>query len=166
VLLGRRARVARGVLRALLAAQRLRERGLREDVEARPCSSLSVWLRVSPHPLYRSLGNFFTIREALARYAPSALRLLLLSTHYRSAINYSTRALDEASDRMFYTYQALADADEALAGAPADDAAVAKGVAADALAAASALRALVPSALADDVNTPQARSLRPPLDRC
>lgn len=84
---------------------------------------------------------------------------MLLGTHYRAAINYTARALDEASDRMFYIYQTLADADAAVRGA-APGGALPKTLppqVADALAAAEALPGAVDAALADDVNTPQAR---------
>lgn len=117
----------------------------------------------------RSLGNFFTIRDVLARYAPTSLRLMLQGTHYRAAINYTQRALEEASDRAYYVYQTLADIDEAVAATPAGGDAPAAapaakpgkkapppGPAEEAASAAAALPAAVASALADDLNTPQA----------
>ena len=118
----------------------------------------------------RSLGNFFTIRDVLARYAPTALRLMLLGTQYRAAINYTQRALEEASDRAYYIYQTMADIDAAVATAPAGDASAADaapaakagkkppppGPAEEAASAAAALPAAVTAALADDLNTPQA----------
>jgi len=119
--------------------------------------------------LCRSLGNFFTIRDVLARYAPTSLRLMLQGTHYRAAINYTQRALEEASDRAYYIYQTLADIDAAVSAAPADDASAAAsapakpgkkapplGPAEEAASAAAALPAAVTAALADDLNTPQA----------
>jgi len=109
------------------------------------------------HHRRRSLGNFFTIRDVLARYSPAALRLLLLGTHYRAAINYSSTALDAASDRAYYIYATLAEADAAAAAAAAPAAPAApSGVAAEALSAAAALAPALAAALADDVNTPQA----------
>jgi cysteinyl-tRNA synthetase len=99
---------------------------------------------------------------------------MLLCTHYRAPINYTQRALEEASDRAYYIYQTLADADAAVAaaggegeaGAPAAPAAPAKagkkapppGPAEEAAAAAAALPAAVSAALSDDLNTPQARA--------
>lgn len=38
-------------------------------------------------------------------YHPLALRLFLLSTHYRSPVNYSKRQLELSSDRLFYFLQ-------------------------------------------------------------
>ncbi len=43
----------------------------------------------------KSLGNFFTIREVLARYHPAALRWFLVNAQYQSALSYSAAGLDE-----------------------------------------------------------------------
>lgn len=43
----------------------------------------------------KSLGNFFTIRDVLGRYHALALRWFLVATHYRGAVNYSPRGLEE-----------------------------------------------------------------------
>ena len=40
-------------------------------------------------------GSFFTIRDVVALYPALALRLFLLSTQYRQAVNYTQRALEE-----------------------------------------------------------------------
>ena len=37
----------------------------------------------------KSLGNFSTIREVLARYDAEVVRFFILRAHYRSALNYS-----------------------------------------------------------------------------
>ncbi|KAI8107985.1 hypothetical protein M9434_006017 [Picochlorum sp. BPE23] len=72
------------------------------------------FVNVDSEKMSKSLGNFFTIRSVLESYHPLALRWFLVGTQYRQAINYSHRALDEASDRLFYLYQTLFDATEAL----------------------------------------------------
>jgi cysteinyl-tRNA synthetase len=124
------------------------------------------FVNVDSEKMSKSLGNFFTIRDVVARYAPTALRFMLLGTHYRAAINYTQRALEEASDRMFYIYQTLADADAAVAAdpsagaAPPSDAKPKKapppGPAELAMALATDLPSAVATALDDDLNTPQA----------
>ena len=43
----------------------------------------------------KSLGNFFTIRDVIAKYHPQVLRWFLLNTQYQQAINYNLAALDE-----------------------------------------------------------------------
>ena len=44
----------------------------------------------------KSLNNFFTIRDVLEKYHPEVVRYLLVSSHYRSAINYSEDNLKDA----------------------------------------------------------------------
>lgn len=43
----------------------------------------------------KSLGNFFTIRDVLARYHASALRWFLVGAQYRAPVNFTQRALEE-----------------------------------------------------------------------
>eukprot|EP00891_Asterochloris_glomerata_P001720 jgi/Astpho2/1720/fgenesh1_pm.00032_%23_20_t len=72
------------------------------------------FVNVDSEKMSKSLGNFFTIRTVVERYHPLALRLFLVSTQYRQAINFTQRALEEASDRLFYFYQTLLDCHSAL----------------------------------------------------
>ena len=44
----------------------------------------------------KSLGNFVTIKDALRRYRAEAIRFFILSSHYRSPVDYSSEALDAA----------------------------------------------------------------------
>jgi cysteinyl-tRNA synthetase len=55
----------------------------------------------------KSLGNFFTIREVLEKYEPEVVRYLLVSSHYRSPINYSEDSLKEAKGALERFYTAL-----------------------------------------------------------
>jgi cysteinyl-tRNA synthetase len=55
------------------------------------------------------LGNFFTVREILARYAPEVVRYFVLSSHYRSPLNYSDVHLDQARAALEGFYTALRD---------------------------------------------------------
>jgi cysteinyl-tRNA synthetase len=50
---------------------------------------------VDSEKMSKSLGNFFTIREVLARYHPAALRWFLVNAQYQSALSYSAAGLDE-----------------------------------------------------------------------
>ena len=67
------------------------------------------FVNVDSEKMSKSLGNFFTIRDVLALYHPMALRWFLISSQYRAPINYTQRVLDEASDRVYYVYQTLAE---------------------------------------------------------
>ncbi|MGA1820461.1 MAG: cysteine--tRNA ligase [Thermoplasmatota archaeon] len=55
------------------------------------------FLEINKEKMSKSLGNFFTIKEVLEKYDPMALRFFLVYTHYRSPIDFSDAALDEAS---------------------------------------------------------------------
>ncbi|MFA5855198.1 MAG: cysteine--tRNA ligase [Candidatus Gracilibacteria bacterium] len=54
------------------------------------------YITVNKEKMSKSLGNFFTLREIFEKYNPRVVRFFLLSTHYRSPIEYSTDALDQA----------------------------------------------------------------------
>jgi cysteinyl-tRNA synthetase len=53
------------------------------------------FVTVNGEKMAKSLGNFVTIREALRRFSPEALKLLLLSTNYRSPLDYTEAAVAE-----------------------------------------------------------------------
>ena len=55
----------------------------------------------------KSLNNFFTIRDVLEKYSPEVVRYLLVSSHYRSAINYSEDSLKESKSALERFYHAL-----------------------------------------------------------
>ncbi len=44
----------------------------------------------------KSLGNLVTIKEALSKYSADAIRIFILSSHYRSPLTYSEEALEAA----------------------------------------------------------------------
>ncbi|TCK04646.1 cysteine--tRNA ligase [Phorcysia thermohydrogeniphila] len=54
------------------------------------------FVMVNKEKMSKSLGNFFTVKEILEKFSPDVLRLFLLSTHYRSPIDFSTERLEEA----------------------------------------------------------------------
>ncbi len=53
-------------------------------------------LTVGGEKMSKSLGNFVTLRDALKRHGKNALRLLYLSTHYRSPLDYSEERAEGA----------------------------------------------------------------------
>src|SRR5512133_1789624 len=77
------------------------------------------FVEIDSEKMSKSLGNFFTIREVLAKYDPEVMRLFLLGTHYRNPINYSDAILSEAERRLRYLYRTLQKTDQLAAGAPA-----------------------------------------------
>ena len=55
-------------------------------------------LMVDGQKMSKSKGNFYTLRDLLARgHDPRAIRLLLLSTHYRTPLNFTLEALAQAT---------------------------------------------------------------------
>lgn len=64
-------------------------------------------VRVNKEKMSKSLGNFFTIREILEKYPAEVVRYFLVSSHYRSQVDYSEDNLAEASNTLTRLYQAL-----------------------------------------------------------
>ncbi len=78
------------------------------------CSFVNYWLhngfvRVDNEKMSKSLGNFFTIREVLKQYDAEVIRYFILSSHYRSPLNYSDQHLDNAKSALTTLYTALRD---------------------------------------------------------
>jgi len=92
-------------------------------------------LQLNGEKMAKSVGNFFTLREVLAKAPAEAIRLLLLRTHYRSELDFSDQGLAETKREMDRFYRALEAAPDAATGA---------------------VPAPVLDALCDDLNTPLA----------
>ncbi len=54
------------------------------------------YLNIDNQKMSKSLGNFFTVRDAAAAYGYETIRFFMLSSHYRSQINYSAETLTQA----------------------------------------------------------------------
>jgi len=79
------------------------------------------FVKINQEKMSKSLGNFFTIREVLKLYQPEVLRFFLISVHYRSPIDYSDKALNEAGtavERIYTAWDALQKARAALGDSP------------------------------------------------
>ncbi len=98
------------------------------------------FVRVDEQKMSKSLGNFFTIREVLAKYDPEVVRFFILRAHYRSPLNYSDQHLEEAKHGLERLYTALKGAAAAPAAIDWTDA--------------DAVR--FRAAMDDDFNTPEA----------
>lgn len=80
----------------------------------------NVWMhnghvRIDNEKMAKSLGNFTTIREILADYDAETVRYFLLSSHYRSPLNYSDEALGNARaglERLYLALRGLPEASE------------------------------------------------------
>ena len=56
----------------------------------------NAFLNIDNHKMSKSLGNFRTVRDVNAQYDPQVLRLLMLSAHYRSPLNFSAELMESA----------------------------------------------------------------------
>ena len=64
-------------------------------------------LRIDDQKMSKSLKNFITIKEALNENASEVLRFFLISSHYRSPLNYSDEGLKEAKNSLDRLYNSL-----------------------------------------------------------
>ena len=69
------------------------------------------FVNVDSEKMSKSLGNFFTLREVLAKVKPDVLRFFFASSHYRSPIDYSDRSLAEAQAGLDRLYRVKAKAE-------------------------------------------------------
>ncbi len=63
------------------------------------------FLNVSGDKMSKSLGNFITIRKLLETYPPDVFRFFVLSTHYRSPIDFSQDTLEQSANSLKRIYK-------------------------------------------------------------
>jgi len=88
------------------------ENEIAQSEAANGCKFVNYWMhagavRVDGEKMSKSLGNFFTIRDVLKKYHPEVVRFLIVSSQYRSAINYSEDNLIESKSGLDRFYQTL-----------------------------------------------------------
>lgn len=77
------------------------------------------FVNIDQEKMSKSLGNFFTIRQVLEQYQPEVLRLFLLSSHYRSPVDFSAESMAEAErglERLYHTIGQVEERVGSLAG--------------------------------------------------
>ncbi len=72
------------------------------------------FVQINSEKMSKSLGNFFTIRDILDKFLAETLRYFLLTMHYRSPLDFSFDALEEAEKGIKRVYAALAQVDVEL----------------------------------------------------
>lgn len=90
------------------------ENEIAQSEAATGCKFVNYWMhngfvRIDDEKMSKSLGNFFTIREVLERYDAEVIRYFILTSHYRSPLNYSDVHLDNAKTALTRLYTALKD---------------------------------------------------------
>jgi cysteinyl-tRNA synthetase len=101
-------------------------------------------LQLGQEKMSKSLGNLITIKEALAKYSADAIRIFVLSSHYRSPLTYSEEALEAAEKGLERLVQAANPGNPSYKGEP------------EKVPSAKTYRERFEAAMEDDFNTPQA----------
>ena len=88
------------------------ENEIAQSEGAHGCQYVNYWMhngfvRIDDEKMSKSLGNFFTVREVLAKYPAEVVRYFILTSHYRSPLNYSDDQLDQAKNALTRFYSAL-----------------------------------------------------------
>ena len=65
------------------------------------------FVQINKEKMSKSLGNFLMIKDIVQQYPPEAIRLFLLSSHYRSPLDFSHEAMQEAQTGLEKIYTAL-----------------------------------------------------------
>jgi len=113
------------------------------------------FLMVEGEKMAKSLGNFIVIRDLLKNYEPETFRLFVLSTHYRSPIDFSYSSLRQAESALGRLHDSLTRVEELIVSQPVIDP-TAEEEAFDARV--HAARNAFLEAMDDDFNTPIAIS--------
>jgi cysteinyl-tRNA synthetase len=104
-------------------------------------------LQFNNEKMAKSTGNFLTIQEALTKHHPEVIRYFLLSSHYRSPLNYTEDNITLAESALVRFYQSIKGIE--LLGAEVDDVWVDR----------------FNEAMSDDFNTPEALAVLFQLSR-
>ena len=87
------------------------ENEIAQSEGANNCSFVNTWMHVgfvniNDEKMSKSLNNFFTIRDVLEKYDGETLRYFLISSHYRSPLNFSDENLASAKSALTRLYTA------------------------------------------------------------
>ena len=64
-------------------------------------------LKINGEKMSKSLGNFAMLKDLFASYHPEVIRYYLISSHYRSSLNFDNESLDQARSALTRLYQAI-----------------------------------------------------------
>lgn len=79
------------------------------------------YINVDNVKMSKSLGNFFTVRDVAEKYGYEPIRYLMISSHYRSPINYSTDVIEQCKASLTRLYTCRDNLDFALNNAADGD---------------------------------------------
>lgn len=92
------------------------ENEIAQSEAANGCCYVNTWMhtgmvQVDKEKMSKSLNNFFTIRDVLALYRAESVRFFMVSSQYRSQLNYSEDNLKSADAALERLYLSLRDVD-------------------------------------------------------
>jgi len=92
---------------------------------ANGCTFANYWLHngyinIDNRKMSKSLGNFFTVREIAEEFDYEVIRLFMLSSHYRSPINFSKTIMESAKSALDRLYNCVSDLEFKLSNAGFD----------------------------------------------
>ena len=64
-------------------------------------------LKINGEKMSKSLGNFAMLKDLFASYHPEVIRYYLISSHYRSSLNFDNESLEQARSALTRLYQAI-----------------------------------------------------------
>ncbi len=92
---------------------------------ANGCTFANYWLHngyinIDNKKMSKSLGNFFTVREIAEEFDYEVIRLFMLSSHYRSPINFSKTIMESAKSALDRLYNCVSDLEFKLSNSSAE----------------------------------------------
>lgn len=99
------------------------ENEIAQSEAANGCEFAHYWMHngfinVDNHKMSKSLNNFFTVRDVAEKFGYEPIRYFLISSQYRSPINYSVEIIEQAKNALERLYTCRDNIDFALKNAP------------------------------------------------
>lgn len=99
------------------------ENEIAQSEAANGCEFAHYWMHngfinVDNHKMSKSLNNFFTVRDVAEKFGYEPIRYFLISSQYRSPINYSVEIIEQAKNSLDRLYTCRDNIDFALKNAP------------------------------------------------
>lgn len=99
------------------------ENEIAQSEAANGCDFAHYWMHngfinVDNHKMSKSLNNFFTVRDVAEKFGYEPIRYFLVSSQYRSPINYSVDIIEQAKNSLERLYTCRDNIDFALKNAP------------------------------------------------
>ncbi len=98
------------------------ENEIAQSEAANGCEFAHYWMHngfinVDNHKMSKSLNNFFTVRDVAERWGYEPIRYMMISSQYRSPINYSAEVIEQAKNSLERLYTCRDNIDFALKNA-------------------------------------------------